>query len=341
MGKSRELIPIKSCSISPHLGCLIGHLFQSEFQLITFTPVVVMRRHCHQVILLGLLFIGLSQCIGCAPHEESSSPVVKNQKTTDESTPVKSRPVVPALKVLTYNINYGNSDVVGLAQLLKAYQPDIVALQETTPPIEQGLRVQLAVDYPYQSYLGYTVEGLGGDRFGLLSKIPLTHTRFVPTKSGYFGLVTTVFQWQNQAVKLVNVHLVPFEWNPNWHFLEQMAATEKQHRLELGEILRNINVKLPTLLVGDFNSPSQFCVPSELRERGFQDSFATQHPDMKSADRFPTWQWSVGQLDLKYRIDYVFHSPHWETKTCRIGPRTPSDHRPVISEVVLKPPNKN
>jgi vancomycin resistance protein VanJ len=59
----------------------------------------------------------------------------------------KSHPLV--LKVMTYNILYSNTDYDRTANVVRRYQPDLVALQEVQPATMTALQTRLRDLYPY------------------------------------------------------------------------------------------------------------------------------------------------------------------------------------------------
>lgn len=77
---------------------------------------------------------------------------------------------------------------------------------------------------------------------------------------------------------------------------------------------------------------STFAAPRQLAELGLTDSFAKV---TENADSQPTWRWPVGNGHIQFRIDYVFHSRHFETVDSRIVPTTGSDHFLLVSEMKL------
>ena len=94
--------------------------------------------------------------------------------------------------------------------------------------------------------------------------------------------------------------------------------------------MRTIDLDQPTIVVGDFNSLSNFCAPRRLVQLGFQDAFASMH---KSADEHATWHWPTSPVPLAFRIDYIFHSSHLMTTKSEIVRRDGSDHYLVFADL--------
>lgn len=235
----------------------------------------------------------------------------------------------------TYNLNWSNREFDAVAQTLHESRATVIALQETTPNLERYLQSRLKTDYPHQHYTSFR-DQFFGERFGLLSKVPLKNVRFHPPRHGLFGFLTAEFSWEGRTVRLFNVHLQPFEVAPDWTVFRQLDNIEEVHRAEIGEVLHRVHPDQPTLIVGDFNSPSAFAAPEEVRKSGFRDSFAGQFESTTEADKHPTWRWPVGERELNLRIDYIFPSPHWTTRESRLGEFEYSDHRMLMSILELK-----
>lgn len=83
---------------------------------------------------------------------------------------------------------------------------------------------------------------------------------------------------------------------------------------------------LPTLVMGDFNTPIDSLWMKPLRAR-FRHAF-----EVAGNGLLVTWP-SFAPL---IAIDHVWLSPEWQVHCARIGPTWLSDHRPVVAEVWLQ-----
>jgi endonuclease/exonuclease/phosphatase (EEP) superfamily protein YafD len=81
----------------------------------------------------------------------------------------------------------------------------------------------------------------------------------------------------------------------------------------------------PLILAGDFNTPPQGDLYGSLAAQ-FGDSF-----------REAGWGWgyTYPARPSLVRIDYVFHSRHWQPLRCRVGEGAASDHRPLIADLAF------
>jgi endonuclease/exonuclease/phosphatase (EEP) superfamily protein YafD len=55
------------------------------------------------------------------------------------------------LRVMTFNVHYANRNASGIARLIQAEQPDLIAFQELTPDLAELLLPELESAYPYRA----------------------------------------------------------------------------------------------------------------------------------------------------------------------------------------------
>lgn len=239
-----------------------------------------------------------------------------------------------SVRVATFNVNYGNRLGDQVLDAITKSKADILCLQETTAQSEQFLRKHLAATYPEFHSVGHQSHYYA-ERFVFASRMKPRDVVFVPPEDGLFGFYCATFACGGTDIRVINVHLTPFGVPREATILEGMAAlaaTESKHAGEIAGILKTVDVDLPTIVAGDFNSLSSFHAPTALVESGFIDSFAFIHAD---ADKHPTWHWPARPLPLKLRIDYIFHSKHFHTVDSTIIRRDGSDHFLVVSGLEL------
>ena len=251
----------------------------------------------------------------------------------------RSKAADDSLTVATFNINFGNVALGEIEKAIRQADADIVCLQETTRQSEQFLRRKFAGQYRHIRFVGY--RGFYyAERFGFLSKIPLAKLKYDPPQHGLFGTYYTTISHAGIDIRIANVHLTPFVVRRGSNVRQAMAAingTEVAHRDEIHQIVDNLDFTEPALVVGDFNSLATFYAPSELIRRGMTDSFAdvTERPDAH-----PTWHWKLGQGEIQFRIDYVFHTNDFRTVSSRIIQSQGSDHYLLLSELKLAGTNQ-
>ncbi len=242
-----------------------------------------------------------------------------------------------SVRVATYNLNWGNRSGDQVLDAITTAKADILCLQETTVQSEPFLNRHLADRYPEFHSVGHNGQ-YAAERFVIASTIRLRDLAFHPPGRGLFGFYTALFRIGNRDVRLVNVHLTPLQVRSGGGFRDAMKAlstTEDVHAAEIEAIVKTVNANQPTIVLGDFNSVSTFKAPKRLVQLGFVDSFASVTAD---ADTHPTWYWPTRPLPLSLRIDYIFHSGHFQTTKSEIIRRDGSDHYMLVSELKLGEP---
>jgi endonuclease/exonuclease/phosphatase family metal-dependent hydrolase len=173
------------------------------------------------------------------------------------------------------------------------------------------------------------------ERCGFISKLALSNVDYIPPAHGLFGTYIATLQYNNASVRIANVHLTPFVIRRDssvTEAIQALFAIEAIHSKEINEVVERISIETPTIVCGDFNSLSHFSAPQYLQSMGFLDSFASVND---KPDSVPTWRWPIGQTHIQFRIDYIFHTKHFETLESRLYPASGSDHSIVVSELRL------
>ncbi len=238
----------------------------------------------------------------------------------------------PTFSVATYNINWGNVDLRKTAATIRKAAADLVLLQETNVQSESYLRGQLRGTYRYMVFRGDRGQ-YAAERFGFVSKSPVTNLRFLRPKHGLFGAWIGETVVAGRKLQVANVHLEPAMLSREMGLTGALAALskmEKTHAQEIEYLYKNLAADVPTLVGGDFNSLAEFAAPKFLLGKAFIDSFAsvTEQPD-----NHRTWHWPVGRTELSARIDYLFHTRHLRTVESRTVEADSSDHLLVVSRL--------
>src|SRR5262245_31477767 len=84
-------------------------------------------------------------------------------------TRVGVAPIEPHVKVLTYNVNYGNPRPELAADIIRRSGAEIVCLQETNPQWAQYLRRELGREYSFMEFRDS--QGRMGGGLGFLAKV--------------------------------------------------------------------------------------------------------------------------------------------------------------------------
>ena len=255
------------------------------------------------------------------------------------------------LRLLTYNIREGGlGRAEEIAEVIKAANPDVVALQEARlPPIVEQI-AKLAGFDSFGSQLSHST--------GFLSRVPvLNHQWRHPVRTRHAVLEVTLGE---NLPRLFVLHLRA--WFSNW--------TERQRARELRGLLDGIQEQLIKeehafafhVLAGDFNAlaPGERFDPSPMprwirsmvwlsgrdiarttiemmRSDGYVDAWRTLHADHEGEPgyTFPVWNPHV-------RLDYVFTPKQFASRftSCEVrrAPqqvRIASDHFPLLVEIAI------
>lgn len=256
------------------------------------------------------------------------------EASDEESVQDTATDIASPFVIASWNVNYGNRDALEIVKRVTGTNADVVCLQETTVPIESILWKQLKLRYPYSKAFGHKGDYFA-ERFAVMSKHKIDDIRFVPPTRSFFGHVVARLKIGERLLTIVNVHLTPFTGRGAENLpqlLLAMGQTEVDHQHEIDAVLKHITVDEATLVVGDFNSLSGFVAPNELKMQGLIDSFEELHE--KPDQTLKTWHWSVGNLgDVRFRIDYIFHSPHFKAVRAEVRECPSSDHHLLLAEL--------
>lgn len=241
------------------------------------------------------------------------------------------------IAIATYNINWGNPNLPQLVKTLRAADADVVCLQETTAASERFLQHYLAERYPHIEFHGHDGK-FAAERFGFLSKLPLDKLAYYPPKHGLFGFYCAIVKSGETTIRIVNVHLDPWRIPRNANVGDAFASFsnfDRTHDAEAERILDTLDGDLPTIVAGDFNSLAKQSAAARLKKAGFTDSFAsvTENPE-----QHPTWHWRVRGVELRLRIDFIFHKGGFTTRESKIFPGEASDHF-LLKSVLTLPQN--
>ena len=96
-------------------------------------------------------------------------------------SPQEPKPGSAAVKIMTYNINYGLEGDEDTIEAIRSGCADIVLLQETTDGWEEALREEFKQDYPHMIFRHCC--GAGG--LAILSRYELEEKDYIPSPSGW------------------------------------------------------------------------------------------------------------------------------------------------------------
>jgi endonuclease/exonuclease/phosphatase (EEP) superfamily protein YafD len=240
------------------------------------------------------------------------------------------------LVVMTYNVLGVHDFTTPVIDTIQSENPDIVLLQELNPTLAEALRVDLGGEFPYQMLHPQ----LGVSGMGVISKFPIQPSgENLPLE--WVGEPQILdLDWMGQRVKLVHFHMVPTT-STDPQAVSAINQLRQAQAQELVAFTRYING--PVIAAGDANAtpltePYQIFTSQFIdawQEAGFGLGHTFPGSDIPGSSRpylfgGPVPMWLA-------RIDYVFHSPDWETLTARVARFDGvSDHRGVVVILALK-----
>lgn len=232
-----------------------------------------------------------------------------------------------ALNVVSYNIHHGRGlddrvDLERIADVLRRFDADVIALQEVDERVERSGRVDqaarlgelLGMHHAFGSFFDYQ-----GGRYGMaiLSRCPIRRAepyRLPDGNEPRIALIADIALPNGDAFTVVDVH---FDWVQDDGFRYAQASV-------VAGMLEAMEG--PFILIGDFNDLPNSRTLSSFRR------VATEAPKPRGASfTFPS-------TEPAREIDYVFMSPRdaWSVDSVRVGVETmASDHRPVIASLRL------
>jgi endonuclease/exonuclease/phosphatase (EEP) superfamily protein YafD len=236
------------------------------------------------------------------------------------------------------NVLYSNDDGAAIERLVRAElpdRPDLICLQELNPRLAGDLVARLGSEYPYYALL--PEEDPTG--LGLFSRYPLRDEGEIPDPAWKHGAQVVTVVFEEQPVLVLNVHALSPTWPRlarDWppRFEAEFQAREQEIRLWLDRVGQHHG---PVILAGDLNSTDQNAsyrlLAGHLRDAHRQAGWGLGHTapaSVEGLDRVP----SPSRL---FRIDYVWHSDHWQALDAHVGEWDgQSDHLPIFATLHLQ-----
>lgn len=240
--------------------------------------------------------------------------------------------------------NFGQRTVKSLQPFIEEMAPDVIAFQEKTYR-------KKAFD---RDYTGYTVKVIG--EFTLASKLPIQAAALVPDLAFENRPVAARFELEylGRRIALYSVHMpTPRAFLNVWRWRRIIAETlagggyfdpenrrdfkyywDERFWLARGLLAVLEKEKLPTLVVGDFNTPDHGELYRLFAGR-YTDSFALVGEGYGFT--FPAnAHVPVAGFRPWLRLDYQFADANWEILDCEVEPLIRAQHLAVAAAYRLK-----
>lgn len=218
----------------------------------------------------------------------------------------------PTLTLYSANLWAWNTDVEAISRSIHEANPDIVVLVELGDAPSAQLDRVLA-GYPHRVLNARVDRPSGAARAAIASRYPLTAIADRPD-----GLVSVAATAQTPLgpVNIIGAHLTrPWPFQYQWGQINQASA--------LAAIRRDMTG--PVIAAGDFNSVSSARIGRQIQTEA----------GLIPAPGWPgTWP-AAAPSAVGMTIDQVWRSPDLALLERRLGRKTGSDHRPLITRFTL------
>jgi vancomycin resistance protein VanJ len=219
-----------------------------------------------------------------------------------------------SLTVMTYNISNGSASTESLIEVISAAGADIVAVQEMTPEQAIGLQRGLEELYPYQSFHGSGIPGIG-----ILSQHPILEERLISLQGANPYLFVRL-QIENETLTVMVVH-PPVAFGP--------GGPESPSRADM-PVLGEMAVENEAVIVlGDLNVTDQNEGYSLLVGEGLIDVFRVA--GWGFGFTYPKRTWSGSLTIPLIRIDHILVTEDLCPVKAWVGEDGGSDHLPVLA----------
>lgn len=230
----------------------------------------------------------------------------------------------PRLLVMTYNIEgdaellKGRNHILEIAKAINAVKPDIVGLNEVHRHTWQSRFDDQIATLQQLTHMtgafGRSYSELGG-AFGnaVLTRgaIVSADVHNLPSSGEPRSILVTTIRIDGGTIDFDVAHVA------SWGGLNSSIRAK-----QLDCAGRHVRAsRYPHILTGDFNAPPEADEIQEFRRTSTTLAIAGEHLG-------PT------QRVMKKRIDYIFADLGWQVRDARVLDIGPSDHRPVIAELI-------
>jgi endonuclease/exonuclease/phosphatase family metal-dependent hydrolase len=247
-----------------------------------------------------------------------------------KSSPAGSMAGSHTVRVLSYNIHHANPpakpgviDIAAIAQVIKTYQPDLVAIQEVdvytkrsgdTLNQAKALALLTGMHYAFGKAINYD-----GGEYGLaiLSKYPILDAEVYPLPSD------TATHGEPRILFVASVSL-PGGINilfGNTHLDAQRSAVNREWQIKKINLIAS-GIKTPFIIAGDFNATPESSIVQQL-DQHFR---RTCNP----------CGFTIPNINPNKTIDFIAFSPATKFTVVNhqvIPEHDASDHLPVMADL--------
>ena len=250
------------------------------------------------------------------------------------STAVMPESAAP-LTAMSFNMLGSNRNIDAVVQVLRNSDADLIGIQELNPAVAEAIADDLTDVYPYQVLDPQT--GVTG--MGVISRYPLQVSEAVLPGRWVGTPQVVTMDFADQLVTILHVHATPTTGGGIANIEASVRAREQQAQILVDFAAANPG---PSLILTDFNTGDQSAayriLTGTFRDVWREGGWGLGHtfPSPPATDSFPRVA-GISVPPWLIRIDYVFHSAHWQTESAWLGPWDGrSDHRPVAARLWIE-----
>jgi endonuclease/exonuclease/phosphatase family metal-dependent hydrolase len=232
-----------------------------------------------------------------------------------------------ALRVLTWNVNYGLAGDPSVVETLREADADVVFLQETNAEWERELRAGLSDRYPSMVFVDRRAAG----GMAVLARSAITEQEVLePPAEGWFPALRVVLDTPVGEVQFVGVHLHP-QISDSGSVVSGYFFTGGHRLAEIDQYLATLDTRRPTVLLGDFNEDAGGAALQHLAEAGYHSALDDFEPGRH------TWRWATSVGSISFQLDHIVHDAQLTPIDVHAVEAGRSDHIPVLGVFVRSP----
>lgn len=222
-----------------------------------------------------------------------------------DAGPHAGRDAPGQLRIVQFNVWSHNSEIGPSIDWIVAQQPDLVILEETTPPFRRA----------FEARTGWRSVCRDCEVM-IYSRLPIAKG-YVPAAPAVGPLSHAVVKDAQGTFDVVGVHNA---WPTD-------GSDQQRQEARLAHVLADLP-KDRTIVTGDFNS-----TPWSFSRRRWDKAFGLPRRDRA------VFSWPAGKITQRriampiplLPIDHVYAGPGWATVSVTAGPKLGSDHYPVLA----------
>ena len=260
----------------------------------------------------------------------------------------------PGIKVVSYNVRHftgtGNNPSRELAELIKSFlnqkQPDIICLQEVKLRTNRVFNLEATRnEFPSIKHYQYARTSSTGGSV-TMSRYPIIKMQEIRFEnSGNIAIATDIAMGKD-TIRIFNIHLQSYRIDPDkYRIIDSPGITSEEDLREARELgskfrkavrMRAVQARMirqkinesphPVIVCGDFNDTPASYAYQKVRGN-LKDSFVCSGVGIG--------QTYIGKLP-SFRIDYILHSPEFQSNNFRTYDVQYSDHLPISCDLIRK-----